>query len=219
MPAYVPIDNKPIQQKYNYTMKENIIIWNSLEIAKLIVSIATPLLILFLGLWINKRLKRLEHLQWTNQKLIETRLRIYEELVPLLNDILCYFTFIGCWKELEPNRIVKLKRTVDKIVYVNSPLFAKEFIEKYNTFIGHCYSTYSGWGNDAKLRTSFQRRKESINNWNINWENCFTCETEVTEPSLIKTAYLDFVQFFAKEMGIGLFQDSVDSGMIPSNIE
>lgn len=200
-------------------MNENPIIWNSLEIAKFVVSIITPLIILFLGIWINKRLKMLEQLQWANQRLIEKRLQIYEQLVPLLNDILCYFTFIGSWKEFQPDQVVKLKKTVDKIVYVNSPLFAKEFLIKYNTFIELCYSTYSGWGNYAKLRTTFQRRKDSNPNWKIDWEDCFADKTEITEPTQIKNAYLEFVQFFSREIGIGLFKDSVESGMIPYNIK
>ena len=192
--------------------------WNSLEIAKFIVSIMTPVIVLFLGIWINKRLKKLEQLQWANQKLIEKRLQIFEQLVPLLNDILCYFTFIGCWKEFEPNTVVKLKREVDKIVYVNSPLFGKEFLTKYNIFIGLCYMTYSGWGNDAKLRTTFLRRKENNLNWRNDWEQCYANETEISKPEEIRIAYLEFVKFFAIEVGIGLIKDSIDSGRIPSNI-
>lgn len=200
-------------------MKENPIIWNSLEVAKLIVSIVTPIIILLFGIWINKRLKKFEQLQWSNQKLIEKRLQIYEQLIPKLNDILCYFTFIGCWKELEPNKVVTMKRKVDKIIYVNSPLFEKGFLEKYNSFIELCYYTYSGWGKDAKLRTTFQRRKEANSDWQNAWDNCFTGEREITDPEEIKKAYLEFVQFFSEEIGIGLFKDSVKSGMISINIK
>ena len=200
-------------------MKENIVLWNSLEIAKFIVSIVTPLAILFIGIWINKRLKKLEQLQWANQKLIEKRLQIYEQLVPMLNDILCYFTYIGIWKELKPQEVVKLKRTVDKIAYVNSPLFSKEFLTKYNGFMELCYSTYSGWGTDAKLRTVFQRRKDANVNWENNWEEYFADKTEITEPEQIKNAYTEFVQFLSQEIGIGLIKESIDSGMIPYNIK
>ena len=200
-------------------MKEHTIIWNSLEIAKFVVSIVTPVIILFLGIWINKRLKKLEQLQWANQKLIEKRIHIYDQLVPILNDILCYFTFIGIWKDIEPKEIVKMKRKVDKIAYVNSPLFSKEFLIKYNNFIELCYSTYSGWGSDAKLRTVFQRRKEANSQWEASWEDCFADKTEATEPELIKSAYMEFVKYFSEEIGIGLIKDSIDSGMIPYNIE
>ena len=200
-------------------MNNNTVIWSSLETAKFIVSVATPLIVLFLGIWINKRLKRLEQLQWSNQKLIEKRLQVYDQLIPLLNDILCYFSFIGCWKELKPNDVIKLKRTVDKIVYVNAPLFSKEFQSKYNSFIELCYSTYSGWGNDAKLRTVFQRRKEANPDWQNDWEEFFTEDGEISEPNQIRKYYQEFVQYFAEKIDIGLDKESVGSGRIPFNIK
>lgn len=202
-----------------FIMKDNIAIWNSLEIAKFIVSVATPLIVLLLGIRVNKRLKILEQLQWANQKLIEKRLQIYDQLIPLLNDILCYFTFIGCWKELKPDDVIKLKRTVDKIVYVNAPLFTEEFQTRYNSFIELCYSTYSGWGNDAKLRTAFKRRKEANPDWEKDWEDLFAEESEVSEPKQIRKYYQEFVKYFAEKIDIGLYKESVKSGRIPYNIK
>lgn len=198
-------------------MEDSTTIWNSLEITKLIISAATPLIVLSLGIWVNKRLKILEQLQWANQKVIEKRLQTYDQLIPLLNDILCYFTFIGSWKEQKPKEIVDIKRIVDKIVYINAPLFSKDFLLKYNSFIELCYSTYSGWGKDAKLKTVFQRRKETNPNWEEDWEEFFTKE-ETSKPDQIKNSYQDFVKYFAEQIGIGLFKDSVESGDIPYNI-
>src|SRR5438552_4634826 len=102
--------------------------WNSLEIVKLLVSGLTPIVVLIIGIWISRSLKRLEFLQWTNQKITEKRIAVFEELAPLLNDLLCYFTFVGCWKDLSPPELVKRKRLMDRIVNVNAPLFSKEFI-------------------------------------------------------------------------------------------
>ena len=74
--------------------------WNSLEITKLLAGLVTPAVLAFIGIYIHRITKRFEHLQWRSQKLIETRLKIYEELAPQLNDLLCYFTYVGCWKTL-----------------------------------------------------------------------------------------------------------------------
>ncbi|HEY0348815.1 MAG TPA: hypothetical protein VGC60_11755 [Pyrinomonadaceae bacterium] len=68
--------------------------WNSLEIVKLLVSGLTPIVVLIIGIWISRSLKRLEFLQWTNQKITEKRIAVFEELAPLLNDLLCYFTVL-----------------------------------------------------------------------------------------------------------------------------
>lgn len=80
--------------------------WNSLEITKLLAGLVTPAVLAFIGIYIHRITKRFEHLQWRSQKLIETRLKIYEELAPQLNDLLCYFTYVGCWKDLDPPAVL-----------------------------------------------------------------------------------------------------------------
>ncbi len=50
--------------------------WNSLEIIKLLVQVLTPLILLFLGVWINRVARRIEAVQWANQKVVEKRIVI-----------------------------------------------------------------------------------------------------------------------------------------------
>jgi len=191
-----------------------------LEIAKLIVSALTPLVVIIIGLWISRSLKRLEYLQWTNQRITEKRIRIFEELAPLLNDLLCYFTFVGCWKELNPPDVVQQKRKMDRIVHVNAPLFSKEFVKRYNEFINACYSTYAGWGQDAKLRTMVGRRKEVAGNeWNSTWDTCFADVNDCSDPKLVRTTYVSLMSGFSEELGVGLDSHHVPSGRIPANIK
>src|SRR5436190_72718 len=95
--------------------------WSSLEIVKLLVSVVTPLVVAVVGIYLSRVAKRFEHLQWRNQRLIEKRIVIYDDLAPHFNDLLCYFTFVGCWKELLPSDVVALKRTVDKKIYLAAP--------------------------------------------------------------------------------------------------
>ena len=71
--------------------------WNSLEVTKLIVAALTPLAVL-LGIWVARATRRLEASQWVNQKLIEKRINLLEEILPRLNDLYCYFEWIGNWK-------------------------------------------------------------------------------------------------------------------------
>lgn len=70
--------------------------WNSLEIFKLIISGATFIIVFFLGLWIRRFTKQIEHAQWSNQKVIEWRLEVYDVIVPLANDL-----FFSKGRELE----------------------------------------------------------------------------------------------------------------------
>ena len=193
--------------------------WNSLELVKLVVSGATPLLVLLLGLLINRQLKRFEYLQWTSQKVVEKRLTIYSDLVPILNDLLCYFTYVGCWKELTPPEVVKLKRAADRIVYVNAALFSGDFPRIYNEFINHCFHTYSDWGHDARLRTMSERRQEAHKEWVSEWNSCFAENAHCSDPNHIKASYQKLVSSFAKELGVGLKVGELPSGRLPTDIK
>jgi hypothetical protein len=195
-------------------------IWNSLEIAKLLVAGLTPVLIAIVGLYLNRRLKRFEHMQWRNQKLIEKRLAIYDDLAPLLNDLLCYFTYVGNWKEIKPNEIVQLKRTIDKKFYVAAPLFSTVFFSETMTFINLCFKPYQGWGHNAKLMTAFERRKEAFgNSWDVSWEDLFTSDNQTTDPSKIKESYLKIMNVFSEDIGLNQANKLDKTGRIPSNIK
>ena len=195
-------------------------LWNSLEIAKLIISALTPVMVVLIGLWISRSLKRLEYLQWTNQKITEKRIAVFEELAPLLNDLLCYFTFVGCWKELSPPEVVERKRKMDRIVHVNAPLFSEEFVTRYNDFINDCYRTYSGWGRDAQLRTlSDRRRKAAGDSWNTQWDVYFTDKHSCSSPQEVKSQYQLLMSCFSKELGVGFRSEQIPSGRIPTNIK
>lgn len=80
--------------------------WNWLEIAKLLASLLIPITLAVFGVYVHRITKRFEHLQWRSQKLIEKRLSIYDELAPLFNDLLCYFTYVGGWRDLNPPDVV-----------------------------------------------------------------------------------------------------------------
>src|SRR5258708_2100639 len=103
--------------------------WSWLEVAKLAASLVTPVVVATFGIYIHRVTKRFEHLQWRSQKLIEKRLTVYDDLAPLLNDLLCFFTYIGAWKEMDPPTVVGLKRKVDKKLHLAAPLFSPRFFE------------------------------------------------------------------------------------------
>ena len=191
--------------------------WNSLETTKLLAGLLTPAVLAFIGIYVHRITKRFEHLQWRSQKLIETRLKIYEDLAPQLNDLLCYFTYVGCWKELDPPIVVALKRTIDKKIFIAAPLFSQSFFTACMDFQNLCFETYSGWGRDALLRTHFQRRQESRpNDWKQEWSEYFS--DEVSDPGTIRTAYKRIMEAFAADIGVHPSYVVPRSGDIPANI-
>lgn len=125
--------------------------WTWLEAAKLAIQALTPAAIALLGVYIHRVTKRFEHNQWRSQKLIEKRLAIYDSLAPLLNDVFCYFTYVGKWKESTPADIVALKRKIDKELHLAAPLFSDDWYRSISAFQNTCFETFTGWGRDDSL--------------------------------------------------------------------
>ena len=179
-------------------------IWNSLEIAKLFLSLATPLTVAIVGYGLSKVLKRIEDLQWANRRVIDKRIELYDAIVPKLNDLLCFYLYVGAWKEISPPDIVKLKRDLDKLAYVAAPLFPSDFLARYSKLIGLCFSMYNEWGTDAKLRTLVHRRKQALGSgWQADWDRLFA-ENDACEPEEVKQAYAQFTAYLARALGVNL---------------
>jgi hypothetical protein len=135
--------------------------WNSLEIAKLIVAALTPFAVVLLGVWVARLTRRVEASQWANQKLIEKRIKLLEEVLPQLNEVYCYFMWIGNWKELSPADIIQHKRELDKLFFANQPFFSGDALAAYREFTQVLFKTYAGPGVDAQLRTARESRNGS----------------------------------------------------------
>jgi len=168
---------------------------------KLLFQLLTPAAVAALGYYSTRVLKRFEHFQWRNQRLIEKRIAIYDSIAPDLNDLLCYFTYVGCWKELAPPDVVALKRSIDKKIYLAAPIFSPRFLTVCNAFMDICYATFQDWGEDAKLRTESRRRRDTSGaSWDASWDSCFSNNT--SHPAQIQTAYKDVMLVFSNEIGI-----------------
>lgn len=192
--------------------------WNSLEITKLVASILTPFTIAVLGIYIHRITRRFEDAQWRSQKLIEKRIAIYDDLAPLFNDLLCYFTYVGCWKELSPIDIISLKRKLDRNIYLAAPLFTVNFFHACKSFQDLCFQTYGGWGTDARLRTKWGRRKEARSEWHEDWEKYYCKPQDVTDPEQIKDAYTKLMNEFAISIGVNKDSGDIAIGNVPKNI-
>lgn len=177
-----------------------------LEIAKLIVSALTPVAVVVLGVRINHRLKDLEQRQWRNRKLIEKRIEIYDEISPELNDLFCYFMWIGEWQKKSPVEIVAAKRSLDRKVHIYRFLLLPEFFRAYEQFMAVVFSTYNGAGEDARLRTDIggpdgDRRTSPHFKWLPEWDRRFDVENIATKDQLSR-AYLAVMK--AQQSGIDL---------------
>ena len=62
-------------------------------------------------------------MQWTNQRLIEKRLTLYDTVAPQLNALLCFYTWIGYWKDISPDDVIRAKRELDRTFHIYRYLF------------------------------------------------------------------------------------------------
>jgi hypothetical protein len=180
--------------------------WTSLEIAKLAVSVVTPLLLVGIGFLINRGVRRIESVEWGNRKVIERRISLYDEMAPKLNDLYCFFFCVGSFREIDPPTALKRKRELDRSFHVNRFLFSPDFATQYGGFMDACFKTYTGGGEDAKLRADaedqeFERGPE---HWDPSWtvEYFVADGGELTSASEISSWYKNLMASFSRDLGV-----------------
>jgi len=126
--------------------------WTGVQIATLAVDALTPLAVVGLGVFVAKASRRIEQVQWANQIVITRRLDIFAQLGPGLNKLLCFATFLGRWKEIQPIHAIAMKRELDEIMYTNRVLFSDQLFDAYHWFMAAIFAMYATVGSDARLR-------------------------------------------------------------------
>jgi hypothetical protein len=145
-----------------------------LDIVKTLASVAVPVVVAFVGHRLSRRLKLWEASQWRNQELIKARLQYYGQLAPMINDVMCYVTFIGRWKDLSPPKVIDIKRDMDRLFFSVAPLFSQRAVDAYQDFVGVCFGGHTPWSLDARIQTGFVRRREARpDSWTPEWETLF----------------------------------------------
>jgi hypothetical protein len=185
-------------------------------------TLAVPVVVAVMANRFNNQLKKWEANQWRNQELIKARLEYYKELVPQLNDLMCYLTFIGHWKDITPPAAIEAKRTLDRAFYCAAPLFGEDVLAAYQEFMGNCFHTYGKWGADARLKTGFGRRQEAAGtSWSPGWNDFFTypagTDIPVAEIAQIRRSYDAVMSAFARDIELNMPRDRyVNADVTPS---
>ena len=68
-------------------MADSSSVWTSLEVAKFVVSLATPVIAGIIALMVARFGIQLERQKAINQELVKKRIQIFDEIGPKLNDI------------------------------------------------------------------------------------------------------------------------------------
>src|SRR5580658_4230650 len=126
--------------------------WTSVQIVTVVVDALTPLTVAGLGFYVARASRRIEQVQWANQTVVTRRLDIFAQLAPGLNQLLCFATFVGGWKEIQPHQAIATKRQLDETMYANRVLFSDQLFAAYHQFMTTLFAMYASTGADALLR-------------------------------------------------------------------
>lgn len=131
------------------------------EYAKLGVAAVTPLVTGIVGLLVLQLGSDIENNKHRNQELIKKRIAFFDDLGPKLNDLLCFYHAIGNWKEINPEKIILIKRDLDKKFFTYKFLLSYDSFAAYMKFNNEYFETFVKPGQDAmlKLDVNFLRER------------------------------------------------------------
>jgi len=175
--------------------------WNSLEVAKLLVAVLTPVAVVLLGLYVRSVSRRIEDAQWSSRRVLDWRLDLYKTMAPKLNDLYCFFMLVGDFREVKPTDALARKRALDKDFHVNRFLFSDEFGLYYYEFMAASFATWQGFGVAARLRSSLASQQSERSEWDATWDQMFTPEADSSTQEEFEQRYETLMRRFAAEVG------------------
>lgn len=155
-----------------------------LAVAYVAVEALTPLAVVGLGFFLARLSRRIEAVQWANQTVVTRRVELFGQVAPKLNQLLCFATFVGRWKEITPQQATTLKRDLDEIMFANRMLFSDELFKAYEWFMASLFDMYASTDTDAPLRAQITTPLGDRRNLDW-WEDAMTSRFSASNPSPI----------------------------------
>ena len=175
--------------------------WNSVEVVTLVVDGLTPITVVTLGVLFSRASRRIEQVQWANQTVVTHRLDVFAKLAPGLNQLLCFATFVGRWKEIDPKQAIAIKRELDQTMYANKVLFSDELFAAYHAFMTALFAMFATTGADAKVRAPIESKwgsRRDLAWWNDAMSALFT--DEAVSLADIQAAYDELSKQFRTDL-------------------
>jgi hypothetical protein len=173
-----------------------------LQFATLVVDALTPLTVAALGFFLARAGRSIEQVQWANQTFVTRRLDIFAQLAPGLNKLLCFATFVGVWKEVEPKDAIAIKRKLDETMYAHRVLFSDELFAAYHHFMSTLFAMYASTDADAHLRAPIESKWGSRRNmpwWDDTMTRLFSPDN-LTTVEAIQGAYNQLAERFRGDL-------------------
>ena len=176
--------------------------WTSVQIVTIVVAALTPLTVAALGFLVARTGRRIGQVQWANQTVVARRLDIFKEVAPLINQLLCFGSFIGGWKEISPRKAIEVKRKLDETMFANRLLFSDQFFGSYQLFMATLFAMYATTDADAHIRApinSVWGDRRNMSWWEDGMESLFSTRSTVSTDD-IQAAHDRLAQRFRAEL-------------------
>lgn len=173
-----------------------------MQIATLAVAALTPITVAGLGVLFARTSRRIEQVQWANQTVVTRRLDIFAQLAPGLNQLLCFATFVGGWKEIQPRQAIGIKRQLDETMYANRVLFSGQLFAAYHQFMTALFAMYATTDADAHLRAPIESQwgnRRKMPWWDDSMTNLFSTDNLASIDD-IQAAYDQLAQRFRADL-------------------
>ena len=168
----------------------------------LLVPLAVVLSGAGLGFFLNLRLKALDQRFRERATMRDRRMALFGDMAPKLNDLLCFGTYVGHWRELTIEDALRTKRELDSLYYTHLFLWSDTFGRAYEEFIDNCFATSGGEGTVAKSKANIDRHRRSIGheNWPVAWNDRFVESKSRTTRSTLNLSYRRLQQAMSEDL-------------------
>src|SRR5271165_2251253 len=176
--------------------------WTSVQIVTTVVDALTPLTVAGLGFFVARAGRRIGQVQWANQTVVARRLDIFKDVAPQINQLLCFATFVGAWKEITPRKAIEVKRKLDETMYANRVLFSDQFFGAYQLFMVTLFAMYATTDTDAHVRApidSVWGDRRNMDWWEDGMESLFSAKSTVSTDE-IQAAHDQLAERFRAEL-------------------
>lgn len=161
--------------------------WNSLEVAKLIASLLTPIAVVLIGYFVQQQLAGQNRSWQIQQRIADRRLQVYDAIRIDLNRIYCFVEDVGTWKEDNPETIVAYKRFLDGTMHSQRAIWQSDTFQTYLQYMDAAFEMYQGVGTDAKIKTTDKEKLVGIPGWKKEWGARLTGKRVTLPPSFIQS--------------------------------
>jgi len=165
-------------------MSESKSVWNTLEVAKLIVGILMPIALAIFGFQakealqtseaaISSALKAQEHQLSLSRSVIDKRKEIYDEIRIPLNNIYCYIEEVGKYKVMTPKTVIENRRELHEKMHTQRAYWSTKTFTLYLKYMDNvAFDTWNGVNRDAVIRDN-PGQKKSLDTWLPEWQDKF----------------------------------------------